>query len=87
MQNRPETGFSKNDFIVFHKKVASSNGDSNLGVVFTTGNIKRSVYQEALHESTSGIKILYLGSGEIARLIHMPNMLDEFKEIMDQQVA
>jgi DNA-binding NarL/FixJ family response regulator len=86
-KNRPELGFSKNDFIVFNKKVSSSNGDSNLGVVFTTGHIKRSVYLEALRESEKGIKILYLGSREIMKLIHTPNMLDEFKEIIDQQVA
>ena len=86
-KNRPELGFNKNDFIVFNKKVSSSNGDSNLGVVFTTGHIKRSVYLEALRESEKGIKILYLGSGEIMRLIHTPNMLDEFKEIIDRQVA
>lgn len=86
-KNRPELGFSKNDFIVFNKKVSSSNGDSNLGVVFTTGHIKRSVYLEALRESEKGTIILYLGSGEIMRLIHTPNMLDEFKEIIDRQVA
>ncbi len=86
-KNRPELGFSKNDFILFNKKISASNGDSNLGVVFTTGHIKRSVYLEALRESEKGIKILYLGSGEIMRLIHTPNMLDEFKEIIDQQVA
>ena len=86
-KNRPELGFSKNDFIVFNKKVSSSNGDSNFGVVFTTGHIKRTVYLEALRESEKGIKILYLGSGEIAKLIHTPNMLDEFKEIIDRQVA
>lgn len=86
-KNRPELGFSKNDFIVFNKKVSSSNGDSNFGVVFTTGHIKRTVFLEVLRESEKGIKILYLGSGEIAKLIHTPNMLDEFKEIIDQQVA
>lgn len=86
-KNKPEDGFSKYDFIVFHKKVSSSNGDSNLGVVFTTGHIKRTVYLEALKESGNDIKIIYLSSGEIARLIHTPNMLDEFKEIMDEQVA
>lgn len=86
-KNKPEDGFNKNDFIVFHKKVSSSNGDSNLGVVFTTGHIKRSVYLEALKESGNNVKILYLSSGEIARLIHTPNMLDEFKEIIDSQVV
>lgn len=86
-KNRPELGFSKNDFIVFNKKVSSSNGDSNLGVVFTTGHISRAVYLEALRESEKGVKIIYLGSAEITRLIHTPNMLDEFKEIIDHQVA
>lgn len=86
-KNKPEDGFSKNDFIIFHKKVSSSNGDSNLGVVFTTGHIKRTVYLEALKESGNDVKIVYLSSGEIARLIHTPDMLDEFKEIMDEQVA
>ena len=86
-KNKPELGFSKNDFIVFNKKVSSSNGDSNFGVVFTTGHVRRTVYLEALRESEKGIKILYLGSGEIAKLIHTPNMLDEFKEIIDRQVA
>lgn len=86
-KNRPEIGFTKNDFIVFNKKVSSSNGDSNLGVVFTTGYISRAVYLEALRESEKGVKIIYLGSAEITRLIHTPNMLDEFKEIIDRQVA
>lgn len=86
-KNKPEEGFTKNDFIVFHKKVYSSNGDSNFGVVFTTGYIKRTVYQEALKESEKGVKIIYLSSGEIMRLIHTPNMLDEFKEIIDGQVV
>lgn len=86
-KNKPDVGFSKNDFIVFNKKVSLSNGDSNLGVVFTSGHIKRTVYLEALRESEKGIKILYLASGEIAKLIHTPNMLDEFKEIIDRQVA
>lgn len=86
-KNKPENGFSKNDFIVFHKKVSSSNGDCNLGVVFTTGYIKRTVYFEALKESSNDVKIIYLSSGEIVRLIHTPDMLDEFKEIMDEQVV
>ncbi|MBR4391087.1 MAG: hypothetical protein IKT08_03155 [Bacteroidales bacterium] len=86
-KNKPEVGFSKNDFIVFNKKVSSSNGDSTLGVIFTTGYIQRTVYLEVLRESEKGIKILYLGSGEIAKLIHTPNMLEEFKEIIDRQVA
>lgn len=85
-KNKPEAGFSKNDFIVFNNKVASSAGDSDLGVVFSTGSIKRTVYQEALKESKGNVKILYMSSPEIIRLIHASDMLEEFKLIIDKQV-
>ena len=51
------------------------------------GLIKRTVYLEALRESEKGVKIIYLGSGEIAKLIHTTKMLEEFKEIIDRRVA
>lgn len=85
-KNKPEEGFSKNDFIVFNSKINSSHGDCNFGVVFTTGIIKRTVYLEALKESRSDTRMLYLSSAEILRLIRTPNMLEEFKCIMDEQV-
>lgn len=85
-KNKPEEGFSKNDFIVFNNKVNSSSGDSNLGFVFTTGYIKKTVVKEALKETKFDTKIIYLASEEILRLIHTPIMIDELKEIMDSQV-
>lgn len=85
-KNKPESGFDKNDFIVFNDKVSSSAGDSDLGMVFSTGSIKRTVYQQALKESKGNVKILYMSSPEILQLIHSSNMLDELKLIIDQQV-
>ncbi len=85
-KNKPNKGFDKNDFIVFHKKVESSAGDSDLGVVFSTGSIKRTVYLEALKEAKGSVKILYMSSPEIMQLIHSSNMLEEFKLIIDKQV-
>ena len=85
-KNKPDAGFDKNDFIVFHKKVESSAGDSDLGVVFSTGSIKRTVYLEALKEAKGSVKILYMSSPEILQLIHASDMLEEFKLIIDKQV-
>jgi len=85
-KNKPDVGFTKNDFIIFNNKVASSAGDSDLGVVFTTGTITKTVYLEALKESKGGVKIVYLASSEILTLIHSQDMLEEFKIIIDKQV-
>lgn len=86
-KNKPEDGFSKNDFIVFNNKINSSAGDCDLGVVFTTGIIKRTVPKEVLKESKFKTKILFMSSSEILRLIHTPNMIEEFKNIIDEQVV
>lgn len=85
-KNKPNNGFDKNDFIVFHKKVESAAGDSDLGVVFSTGSIKKTVYLEALKEAKGSVKILYMSSNEIMQLIHASDMLEEFKLIIDKQV-
>lgn len=85
-KNKNGVGFNKNDLIVFRKKVESSAGDSNLGIVFTTGSITQTVYQEALKDSISSTKILYMSSSEISRLIHSQDLLEELKEIIDSQV-
>lgn len=85
-KNKPESGFDKNDFIVFNNKVRSSFGNSDLGIVVTTGYIKNTVFQESLKESKFNSKIVFLSSAEIIRIIHTPKMLDELKEIIDEQV-
>lgn len=85
-KNKPNEGFSKNDFILFNSKINSSSGDSDFGVVFTTGHIKSTVPKEALKNSKENIKIVYLSQPEIEKLIHASNMLEEFKCIIDSQV-
>ena len=85
-KNKPESGFNKNDFIVFNSKVQSSSGNADLGFVFTTGYVKSTVYQEALKECKFNTKIIFLCSADILRLIHTPKMLDELKEIIDEQI-
>lgn len=85
-KNKPELGFDKNDFIVFNNKVLSSSGNCDLGIVFTTGEVKKTVYRESLKESKFDTKIVFMSSAEILRLIHTPRMIDEFKEIIDSQV-
>lgn len=85
-KNKPDEGFSKNDFIVFNNKVQSSHGDCNLGIVFTTGHIKRTVYKEYLKEAKEQSRIIFLDSALILQLIRTPIMIDEMKEIADKQV-
>lgn len=85
-KNKPESGIDKNDFIVFNNKVQSSFGNSDLGIMFTTGTIKRTVFLEALKDSKYNNKIVFLSSAEILRLIRTPRMLEEFKEIIDEQI-
>jgi len=84
-KNKPEAGFSKNDFIIFDNKVKASYGDCDLGVVFTTGHIKRTVYKQALMEAKSENRIMYVSQPEIQRLIHASDILEEFKQIIDEQ--
>lgn len=85
-KNKPESGIDKNDFIVFNNKVQSSFGNSDIGIMFTTGTVKHTVLREALKECKYNIKIIFLSSSEILRLIRAPKMLEEFKEIIDEQV-
>ena len=84
-KNKPNEGFSKNDFIIFNSKVTSSYGDCDLGIVFTTGHIKNTVYKEALKESRFEARIMYVTQPEIERLIHAGDILEEFKRIIDEQ--
>lgn len=85
-KNKPDEGFSKNDFIVFNNKVQSSHGDCNLGMVFTTGHVKRTVYREYLKDAKEASRVIFLDSALILQLIHTPNMIEEMKEIADKQV-
>lgn len=84
-KNRNE-GFDKNDFTAFYEKIHMSHGVSNLGFVFTTSYVKDTVYKQALVEAKGNIKIVYIATDLIVRLIHAQNILEEFKDIIDEQV-
>lgn len=85
-KNKPEDGVDKNDFIVFQNKVKKTNGLCDLGIIATTGLIKKTVYLEALRESGESYKVIFMSNPEIEKLINSANRLETFKEIIDSQV-
>jgi DNA-binding NarL/FixJ family response regulator len=85
-KNLKDSKVGKNEFIVFHSKISHSNGLSNLGFLVTSGYIAKTTYLEAIRESSGNIKIIFISNPEIYRLINSNNMLEEFKDIIDEQV-
>lgn len=85
-KNKPEEGVSKNDFIVFFNKLKKTNGLAEFGILATTGYIAKTTYLEALRESGSNLKVIFLSNIEINKLINAENKLSEFKSIIDSQV-
>lgn len=85
-KNKPKEKVDKNTFIVFDAKLRNTNGLSELGILATTGYITRNTYLEAIRESGSDRKIIFLSNPEFERLILSKNKLEEFKYIIDCQV-
>ncbi len=85
-KNKPQYKVSKNDFIVFNAKLSNAKGSSNFGIIATSGYMTKTVYQEAMRESKSESKILFLSNTEIINLIQSQNLREGFKKIIDQQV-
>lgn len=85
-KNKPEEGVSKNDFIIFLNKIKHTNGLCDLGIIATSGYIKKTVYLEALRDSGDIRKIMFLSNPEIEKLINSQNRLETFKEIIDSQI-
>lgn len=85
-KNKPKDGVDKNDFIVFNTKLKNTNGLSELGILITSGYIKRSTYLEALRDSSETGKIIFISNPQIERLINSHDKLSEFKRIIDEQV-
>ena len=85
-KNKPDEGIGKNDFITFQAKIKNTNGLCDLGVMATTGHIKKTTYLEALRDSGNERKIIFLSNPEIELLINSQNRLESFKEIIDFQV-
>ena len=85
-KNIPNYKVSKNDFIVFNNKLENSNGLSELGIIATTGGFAKATYKEAMRESGTNGKILFLSNVEFLMLIQSDNKLGEFKKIIDEQM-
>lgn len=85
-KNIPNYKVSKNDFIVFNNKLKNSNGLSEFGIIATTGGFAKTTYQEAIRESATKSKILFLSNVEFLKLIQSDSKLEEFKRIIDEQV-
>jgi CheY-like chemotaxis protein len=85
-KNKPEGTVNKNDFILFNNKVKATNGLSRFGILITTGYITSTTYLEAMRESKSEIKIIFISTPEIEKILNSSNYLEEFKKIIDTQV-
>lgn len=85
-KNKPGEGVGKNDFIVFYNKLQNTSSMSELGILCTTGYISRTTFLEAMRESKSGKKVVFLSNPEIIRLITSGSIKEEFKNILDEQV-
>lgn len=85
-KNKPNDAVGKNDFILFNAKLENTASMSELGILCTTGYIAKTTYFEALRESKSSKKVIFLSNPEIMRLITSGNIKEEFKSILDEQV-
>jgi len=85
-KNKPEGSVNKNDFIVFMSKVKNTTWLSKFGVLITSGHITWNTYIEAVRESGSDRKIVFISNSEIEKLVLSEKPLDEFKKIIDSQV-
>lgn len=85
-KNKPKDKVNKNDFIVFSSKLKHTNGLAELGIIATTGHLTKNTYIEAVRESGDVRKVIFISNNEFQRLILTDNKLEEFKNIIDEQV-
>lgn len=85
-KNMPNDNIDKNMFIIFKEKLANTANMSEFGIFATTGNFAKTVYLEAIRQSKSDKKILFLSNSEFEQLIKSNNRRETFKAIIDEQV-
>lgn len=85
-KNKPKDKVDKNTFIIFGRKLESTNGLAELGIIATTGYLTRNTYIEAVRDSKDVRKIIFISNHEFIRLIQSENKLETFKDIIDEQV-
>lgn len=85
-KNKPNDGIGKNDFIQFFSKLQNTSNLSELGILITSGYIGRNTYLEAVRNSSSKHKVIFISNPEIEKIITATNKLNAFKSIIDSQV-
>lgn len=85
-KNKPDSAVSKNDFIVFEKKLNTTNGLAELGIIATSGYISWNTYYEALRSSGEMSKIIFISNPQIEALINAKDKVEAFKSLLDHQV-
>lgn len=84
-KNMPTDGVDKNMFIQFKSKLDNTGSMSELGIIATTGNFKKTTYQEAIRASKDSNKILFISNPDFETLIKSENRLEAFKRLIDAQ--
>lgn len=85
-KNKPEEGVSKNDFIVFDRKLQNTNGLAELGILATSGYIAWNTYYEAIRTAGENRKVIFISNPEIEELIRAVDKKEAFKRLIDSQV-
>lgn len=85
-KNRPDDKTDKNDYIVFHSKLANTCGLSELGFLFTTSSITRNTYIEAVRNSNEKEKIIIIDNRIMYNLLKSEDLKEGLKRIVDSQV-
>ena len=85
-KNMPKTKVDKNMFIVFKNKLENTANLSEFGIIATSGNFTSTAYLEAIRESRTNKKVIFLSNRHFEQLIFSHDRLETFKSFIDEQV-
>ena len=85
-KNMPKANVDKNMFIVFKNKLENTANLSEFGIIATSGGFTSTAYLEAIRESRTNKKVIFLSNRHFERLIFSNDRLETFKSFIDEQV-
>ncbi len=85
-KNMPKTKVDKNMFIVFKNKLETTANLSEFGIIATSGGFTSTAFLEAIRESRTNKKVIFLSNKHFERLIFSNDRLETFKSFIDEQV-
>lgn len=85
-KNMPNRPVDKNMFIVFKNKLENTASLSEFGIIATSGSFTKTAYLEAIRESRTNKKVIFLSNRHFERLIFSNDRLETFKSFIDEQV-